>query len=199
MPTSTHASCQAVVIGASAGGVEAFNVLLPLLPAGLRPAVIVVMHQRAGTPSLLPELFASRCALPVMETEDKLPVESGHLYVAPPDYHLLVERNPERAGAMRLALSVAPPVRFSRPSIDMLFESAAAAWREHLLGVLLSGANDDGARGFEAIRMAGGNAWAQAPDSALVPTMPREAIARDAVDRVLTLEDIGRELARLIE
>lgn len=199
-------SPEAVVIGGSAGGIEALNVLLPMLPAAFRPALIVVLHLRPDTPSLLPQLFSLRCALPVCEAEDKMPVRHGHLYLAPPDYHLLVEREShhgghhgsdhgsERAEGVRLALSVDPPERFSRPSIDVLFESAAHAWREALLGILLSGANDDGARGLEAIRQCGGRTWVQAPDTASAETMPAEAIARGAVDEVLTLEAIGSRL-----
>lgn len=195
-------SLEAVVIGGSAGGIEALNVLLPMLPAAFRPALIVVLHLRPDTPSLLPQLFSLRCALPVCEAEDKMPVRHGHLYLAPPDYHLLVERDSfhgenhgtERAEGVHLALSVDPPERFSRPSIDVLFESAAHAWREALLGILLSGANDDGARGLETIRHCGGRTWVQAPDTASAETMPAEAIARGAVDEVLTLEEIGSRL-----
>lgn len=186
---------EAVVIGGSAGGIEALGVLLPMIPAGFRPALIVVLHQRPDRPSLLPELFAGRCALPVSEAEDKLPVQHGHVYVAPPDYHLLAERGD---GEVHLALSVDPPVRFSRPSIDVLFESAADVWRQHLLGILLSGANDDGVRGLEAIRAHGGRAWVQAPDTAYANTMPAEAIARGAVDEVLTLDAIGSRLRHAI-
>lgn len=208
----------AVVIGGSAGGIEALNVLLPMLPAAFRPALIVVLHLRPDTPSLLPQLFSLRCALPVCEAEDKLPVRHGHLYLAPPDYHLLVERDSrhggaysgshvgtpvgnlgsERAEGVHFALSVDPPERFSRPSIDVLFESAAHAWREALLGILLSGANDDGARGLETIRRCGGRTWVQAPDTASAETMPAEAIARGAVDEVLTLEAIGSRLRRAV-
>ncbi len=208
----------AVVIGGSAGGIEALNVLLPMLPAAFRPALIVVLHLRPDTPSLLPQLFSLRCALPVCEAEDKMPVRHGHLYLAPPDYHLLVERDSrhggaysgshvgtpvgnlgsERAEGVHFALSVDPPERFSRPSIDVLFESAAHAWREALLGILLSGANDDGARGLETIRRCGGRTWVQAPDTASAETMPAEAIARGAVDEVLTLEAIGSRLRRAV-
>lgn len=195
-------SPEAVVIGGSAGGIEALNVLLPMLPAAFRPALIVVLHLRPDTPSLLPQLFSQRCALPVCEAEDKMPVRHGHLYLAPPDYHLLVERDSwhgsERAEGVHFALSVDPPERFSRPSIDVLFESAAHAWREALLGILLSGANDDGARGLETIRQCGGRTWVQAPDTASAETMPAEAIARGAVDEVLTLEAIGSRLRRAV-
>jgi two-component system chemotaxis response regulator CheB len=188
-----------VVIGGSAGALEALNAVLPMLPARAMPPVVIVMHQLSSTPSLLPGLFAVRCAMPVHEAEDKLPVQPGHLYLAPPDYHLLLERDPDVRDGVRLALSVAPPVRFSRPSIDVLFESAAVAWRARVLGVLLSGANDDGARGLAVIRAAGGQTWVQSPESAAVETMPQEAIARGAADRILTLEAIGHGLARLTE
>lgn len=194
-----HAGCAAVVIGASAGGVEALSVLLPMVPAGFPAALLIVMHQHPNQPSLLPELFGARCALPVCEAEDKMAVLPGHVYLAPPDYHLLVERVPEAPGDVELALSVEPPVRFSRPSIDVLFESAAVAWRARVLGVLLSGANDDGARGLAMIRAAGGRAWVQSPDSAAVETMPQEAIDRGAADHVLTLEQIGQRLAQFSE
>lgn len=191
--------CSAVVIGGSAGGIEALTALLPMLPARLGVPIVIVMHQHPSMPSLLPELFTARCALPVSEADDKMAVLPGHVYFAPPDYHLLVEADPDAAGSMRLALSVEPPVRYSRPSIDVLFESAAIAWRARVLGVLLSGANDDGARGLAAIRAAGGQAWVQAPESAKVDTMPQEAIARGAAERILNLEEIGHGLASIIE
>jgi len=203
--STARRTLRGVVIGGSAGGLEALNALLPMLPAAFRAPVIVVMHQRPMHPSLLPELLAPRCALPVLEAEDKLAIRPGHLYLAPPDYHLLVEQEEgegRREGAwgdVRLALSVEPPVRYSRPSIDVLFESAAIAWREQVLGILLSGANDDGARGLAAIRAAGGLAWVQTPESAVVETMPQEAIARGAADHVLTLEAIGHALAGFTE
>ncbi|GJG97534.1 chemotaxis protein CheB [Cupriavidus pauculus] len=192
-------SCAAVVIGGSAGALEALNTLLPMLPGVGAPAVLVVVHQVPSSTSLLPELLALRCRLPVHEGEDKMMVQAGHLYVAPPDYHLLVEADPAVPGSVRLALSVEPPVRYSRPSIDVLFESAAIAWRKRMLGILLSGANDDGARGLAAIHAAGGQTWVQAPDSALVDTMPQDAITRGVADRILTPEAIGQGLACLTE
>lgn len=184
----------AIVIGASAGGIEALGMLLPQLPADFALPVIVVVHLRPDVPSLLPEVFGERCALPVREAEDKMPVLPRHIYTAPSDYHLLVER----AGIddASFSLSVEPPVRFSRPSIDVLFESAAVAWRERVLGILLSGANDDGARGLSAIRAGGGITWVQSPASAAVATMPEHAIARGAADRILPLADMGEALRR---
>lgn len=182
-----------IVIGASAGGVDALSELLPMLPVGLGAPVVVVIHLRPDVPSLLPELFAARCALPVQEAEDKMRLEAGHVYLAPPDYHLMVERD---GTDVRVALSIDPPVRFSRPSIDVLFEAAAFVWREQALGVLLSGANDDGTRGLAAIRASGGVAWVQAPETALAETMPANAITQGAADSVLTLDEIGHALKR---
>lgn len=190
-PARGCATLQAVAIGASAGGIDALNALLPLLPAHFAPSVLIVLHLRPDTPSLLSEMFALRCALPVREAEDKMPVLPGHVYVAPPDYHLLVEAHAE---GKRFALSVDPPVRFSRPSIDVLFESAAVAWHDALLGVVLSGANDDGTRGLQAIRARGGRTWVQAPETALASEMPSHAIAGGPVDDILTIEDIGSRL-----
>lgn len=193
-------SVSAIVIGASAGGIEALGALLPQLPADFGPPVIVVVHLRPDTPSLLPEVFAERCALPVREAEDKLPVLPRHIYTAPSDYHLLIERESAIGGSddgAYFSLSVEPPVRYSRPSIDVLFESAAVAWRERVLGILLSGANDDGARGLSAIRAGGGETWVQSPASAAVATMPEHAIARGAADRILSLAEIGEMLRRV--
>src|SRR5215813_2427247 len=126
-----------IVIGASAGGVDALAILLPALPAGLRAATFVVLHLPRERPSLLVDIFAPKCALAVCEAEDKQPVEPGTIYFAPPDYHLLVDRGP------RVALSADDLVHFSRPSIDVLFESAAEVYGERLIGIILTGANEE--------------------------------------------------------
>ncbi len=175
-----HAGFGAVVIGGSAGSVEALSVLLPALPAGLQAAVLVVLHLPRNRPSLLCNIFRSRCALPLREAEDKEPIVPGTVYFAPPDYHLLVDDGPA------LALSVDAPVHYSRPSIDVLFESAADAYGSGLIGMLLSGANQDGARGLAAIEARGGLAVVQEPDSAGVRTMPESALARTTAARILT-------------
>ncbi|SAK91283.1 chemotaxis-specific methylesterase [Caballeronia temeraria] len=184
----------AVVIGASAGGVEALNHLLPALPKDFEPPVLIVVHVRQGQPSLLPGLFASRCALAIEEPFDKDLIVPGTVYFAPPGYHMLVEA--QGGAAPAIALSVDPPVRFSRPSVDVLFESAAHAYGERLLGIVLSGANDDGSRGARAIREAGGLCWAQNPETATAPAMPLAAIAQDAVHEVLTLDEMALRLSR---
>jgi two-component system, chemotaxis family, protein-glutamate methylesterase/glutaminase len=186
----------AVVIGASAGGVEALNQLLPGLPKAFAPPVLVVVHVRQGQPSLLPGLFASRCQVAIEEPFDKDEIAPGTVYFAPPGYHMLVEA--EGGAAPAIALSVDPPVRFSRPSVDVLFESAAHAYGARLLGIVLSGANDDGALGARAIRAAGGTCWAQDPATATAPAMPLAAIAQGAVNDVLTLDDMAMRLSQCI-
>jgi two-component system chemotaxis response regulator CheB len=184
-------SIEVVAIGASAGGVEALSRLLPELPTNFGPAVLVVVHVRPDSPSLLAELFAARCPLPVIEPNDKERIVGGTIYVAPPGYHMQVE--PDET----IALSIDPPVRFSRPSVDVLFESAAHTYYDALLGIVLSGANDDGARGLEVIRRAGGHCWAQDPETAPSDAMPRGAIARGGVHEILTLEAMAARLRGL--
>ena len=174
----------AVVVGTSAGGVEALSVLLAALPASLHVPIFVVLHLLRQRPSLLPELLGQRCALPVREADDKEPVEPGMVYVAPPDYHLLLDKGP------CIALSADEPVNHSRPSIDVLFESAADLYGARLAGIILTGANDDGAAGLEAVHRAGGITIVQDPDSALASAMPAAALQRTRVDFVLPLERI---------
>jgi two-component system chemotaxis response regulator CheB len=181
----------AIVIGTSAGGIEALAVLLPALPASLRAAVLIVLHLPRERPSLLADIFASRCALPVLEAEDQLPIENGTVYFAPPDYHLLVDDGP------RLALSTDEPVNFSRPSIDVLFESAAEVYRQRLLGIILTGANHDGAAGLEAVHRAGGTTIVQDPRSAQVALMAESALRRAPADHILSLDQIAAFLRGL--
>lgn len=182
---------RAVVIGGSSGAIDALMVMLPAFPAGMRASVIVVLHLPRDRRSLLVDIFQERCALPVYEAQDQMPVLPGHLYFAPPDYHLLVDQGP------RLALSLDPPLNFSRPSIDVLFDSAADCFGGQLMGVLLSGANDDGAAGLAGIREAGGYTVVQAPGSATMPTMPEAALQRLATHAVLSPEQIAGEFVRL--
>ncbi|MBN8231591.1 chemotaxis protein CheB [Corallococcus macrosporus] len=177
----------AIVLGASAGGVEALSRLLPTLPRDFRPALLIVIHIPRGHPSLLVNVFTPHCALPVHEAGDKQPIEPGTVYFAPPDYHLLVDRD---AHGPTLALSQDAPVHFSRPAIDVLFESAADVYGARLGGVLLTGANTDGALGLQAVHRAGGVTLVQKPDTARVATMPAAALAAGPVDFVLPLEQM---------
>jgi two-component system, chemotaxis family, protein-glutamate methylesterase/glutaminase len=178
-----------IVIGGSAGGIQAVSTLLAGLPADLAAAVTVVLHMPPNRPSLLPELFGRHCTLPVKEAEDKEPITPGTVYLAAPDYHLLIE--PDR----RFALSYDDPVNYSRPSIDMLLESAAMAYRSTVLGIVLSGANSDGADGLAAIRNGGGLGWVQEPTEAQTAVMPLAAIERAGADAVLTLGKMADLLA----
>jgi two-component system chemotaxis response regulator CheB len=188
---SLQGSISAVVFGASAGGIEALSMLLAALPAELPAAVMGVLHLPRDRPSLLVEIFAPMCALPVQEAQDKEHIKPGHVYFAPADYHLLVDTGPS------LALSIDEPVNFSRPSIDVLFESAADIYRERLLGIVLTGASQDGAAGLAAIHRLGGRTVVQDPASALVPLMPESARQRSTVDFVLPLEQIADLLQAL--
>jgi len=189
LPTRTF---EAIVIGGSAGAIDALLTILPALPATLRASVIVALHVPRDRPSLLTQVFAPRCALPVHEAQDNEPLEPGTIVFAPPDYHLLLDVGP------RLSLSVDAPVHFSRPAIDILFDSAADLFGERTLGILLSGANADGAQGLAAIDQAQGLCIVQTPDSASSPTMPRAALSLiPQVPHVLSPAAIAETLNRL--
>lgn len=179
----TKVAPQAIVIGASAGAVQALTRILPRLPADYPLPILVVVHVPAE-PSGLTGLFGAKCLATVREPEDKEPIVPGTIYFAPPGYHLLVEAD------RSLALSTDEPVMFSRPSIDILFESAAEIYGGALVGVVLTGANEDGARGASAIIMAGGEVLVEDPADALAPAMPRAALARCPAARRLSLDAI---------
>jgi two-component system, chemotaxis family, protein-glutamate methylesterase/glutaminase len=191
-PGTLRDRIQAIVIGASAGGVEALAEILPTLPAAFRPALLIVLHLPRERPSLLVEIYEKRCALPVREADDKEPIEPGTVYFAPPDYHMLVEKS------RQIALSADEPVHFSRPSVDVLFESAADVYGKRLLGIILTGANEDGTAGLHAIHRAGGVTVVQQPDSAKVPLMVVSALQRNPADFVLSLPDIAALLRGLV-
>ena len=174
-----------MVIGGSSGAIDALVTLVPALPATLRASVLVVLHMSRDPRSRLLEIFRPHCALPLQEAQDQDIIEPGTVYFSPPDYHLLVDQGP------RAALSVDAPVNFSRPSIDVLFESAADLYGDQLVGILLSGANEDGARGMQAIHAAGGLVIVQDPASAAVSTMPRAALARVGAHHVLPPAGMG--------
>ncbi|WP_413624646.1 chemotaxis protein CheB [Luteibacter sp. Lutesp34] len=186
--TAWPSPLEALVIGASAGGVSALQTVLGSLPGSLQPPVFVVLHVPKDRPSGIPELLGGYCALPVLEADDKQPVRPGHVYFAPPDYHLLVENRDA------MALSMDEPVLFSRPSIDVLFESAAAVYGRGLLAILLTGASSDGSEGVAAVRAAGGKAWIQCPVEAASPIMPNAALAHAGADAVLRLGEMCERL-----
>lgn len=180
---------EALVVGGSAGAVEALNQLLPEVAETPRIPVVVVVHLPPNRPSLLPEIFAARCRSPVREPEDKQPMTAG-IWFAPSNYHLLLEA--ERS----FAFSTDLPVNFSRPSIDVLFECAADVFGERLSCVVLTGANDDGAHGASVVRRKGGLVIVQDPSSAEAKQMPTAAISRANPQIIAALPEIA-ELIRL--
>ncbi|KQQ32703.1 chemotaxis protein CheB [Duganella sp. Leaf126] len=188
---SRRTRLQAVVIGASAGGVGALLKLLPGLPQQYPLAVVAVLHVPEKRQSQLADVFAPRMALPVREAADKETVTSGTLYFAGSGYHLSVESD------YCFSLSCEPPLNFARPSIDILMASAADAYGPALLGILLTGANHDGAAGMAAIGRAGGLTVVQDPQDAEVATMPQEAIRVRRPDLVLPLDAIHTLLLKL--
>jgi two-component system chemotaxis response regulator CheB len=181
----------AVAIGASAGGVEALSVVLPALPRDMRASVFVVLHIPRERPSLLVELFQPKCRVRVVEAVDKAPVEAGTVYFAPPDYHLLIDQGPA------LALSADELVNFSRPSIDVLFESAADIYKSRLLGIILTGASHDGAAGLDAVATAGGLTIVQDPATAESRVMADAAVRLRPPDLTLSLPAIAQLLGTL--
>jgi len=180
--------CRLAVVGASWGGFEAVASLLAALEPDLCFPIVVAQHRGpdVGEGALL-RWLQSRCTLPVREAEDKDGLEAGHVYVSPAEYHLLVDDD-------HLVLSVDDAVRFSRPSIDVLFESAADSYGADVVGVVLTGANEDGCRGVLAIKEAGGRVYVQDPATAERPEMPEAAIGTGLVDRVLPLPAIAAVL-----
>lgn len=181
VPANYPFRAAAVAIGASAGGIDAVFTLLQGLQPPLDAAVIVVLHLPPQHDSHLVQVFGHRTGVPVREAEPRAPVRPGAVYVAPAGYHLLVEHD------RTFSLSCDAPVLFSRPSIDVLFESCAEAYGPQLLGMILTGANEDGAAGLAAVKRLGGVAAVQDPAEAAHPTMPAAALEAAQPDFVLPL------------
>jgi two-component system chemotaxis response regulator CheB len=183
-----------VVVGTSLGGLNALTTLLGPLPAGFRVPIVIVQHRTVSPDGGgLAKLLQDHTRLTVLEAEDKMALEAGSIYLAPADYHLMIES----AGV--LALSTDAPVLWARPSIDVLFQTASDAYRDALLGVLLTGASADGAEGLASVKANGGHAIVEDPATAECRTMPAAALATTAVDYVLTLDKIGDHLVTLVE
>jgi two-component system chemotaxis response regulator CheB len=173
-----------IVIGCSLGGMHALEKILCALPTEFDTPIAIAQHRHKKSDRGLAEFFRRSCKMRVMDADDKQWIQPGTVYFAPADYHLLVEKG-------EFSLSVDEQVHYSRPSIDVLFESAADAYGAALIGVVLTGANDDGAAGARRIKSRGGLVVAQDPKTAEAPAMPDAAIATGAVDQVLPLEQIG--------
>lgn len=179
-----------VVVGTSWGGLSALRELIVGLPGSLGLPVVVIQHRHKQSDHLLTTLLQDETSLCVCEVEDKAPMTAGNVYVAPADYHLLVEPG-------FFSLSMDEPVRFSRPSIDVTFESAADAYGARTVGVVLTGANADGSIGLRRIVSRGGLALVQSPATAESPTMPQAAIKAVPEARVLTIAEIAAAIAAL--
>lgn len=188
---------KAVVIGVSAGGFNALKTILPQFKSGFPLPIMVVQHRRADSVSYLIEYLNDICNMAVVEPFDKTDIESGTIYIAPGGYHMLVEKG-IGDNRLHLALSVDPPVCYSRPSINVLFESASEVFGSALIGAVLTGANDDGADGIRAIKLGGGVTIAQNPATAEVDYMPASAIRTNAVDHILNLDKIVDFIEKLL-
>lgn len=182
---------KAIVMGSSMGGFAALAVILPALPADFAPPILISQHLHPSDDGAFAAHLGRLARLPVLEACDKMPIAAGHIYVAPANYHLLVE------DAATLALSIDAPIKHSRPAIDVLFESAARIWGEDLVAVLLSGASSDGTAGLRAVKDAGGRTLVQDPASAESAAMPRFAIQAKLADRVLVPAAIAAHLTQL--
>jgi len=175
-----------VCIGASWGGLAAVGQVLADLPAEVDLPIAIAQHRHPDAPErTLAELLQAQTDRPVLDVEDKMAIEPRHVYIAPPNYHLLVERG-------SFALSVDERIQFARPSIDVLFETAAHAYGTGVIGIILTGANEDGAEGLARIKQVGGVALIQDPVGAARRMMPDAAISATAADAILPLEEIGK-------
>ena len=185
-------SSELVLIGGSAGSFKAIFRAVKSFSVNLNKAVIIIIHRKKNFFSEIEKLFAENSRISLREICDKEEIRKNTIYIAPANYHVLIEQGPS------IALSVDPPVHYARPSIDVLFESAADVYRSRLAGVVLTGGNDDGAEGLEHIRRTGGLSIVQDPSEAQTPLMPEAALKRGPADIVLPLDVIADLLAHLI-
>ncbi|QOW08968.1 chemotaxis protein CheB [Kaistella flava (ex Peng et al. 2021)] len=183
--------CEALVIGGSAGSLDVLLKVLPDLNPLLPFPIIIVLHRKPGKESLLTDLLSSKTKLKVNELEEKEEMKASTIYIAPPNYHLLIENN------KTFSLDASEKVNFSRPSIDVTFESAAQVFGENLVCLLLSGANSDGTVGLQKVKENGGLAIIQNPASAIVPFMPEYAMDHVAIDAILDLEEMANYINQL--
>ena len=183
----------AVVIGASAGGIEALRVVLSALPVDFPMAVVIVLHIQSTNDGFLITYLDGICEIRVKEADEKEKIMHGVVYMAPPNYHLLIEED------RTFSLSIDEHVNYARPSIDVLFETAADVYNGRLIGVVLTGGNRDGALGLKRIEESGGFVIIQDPETAVADSMPQSAIAQCKTARIVKLEEIGPLLVELSE
>lgn len=177
-------NCKVVIIGGSAGSLNALMQILPDLSQLNGFAIVIVLHRKSTDDQTLEELIALKSSIPVKPVEDKVPLVAGSIYIAPSNYHLLFERNDT------LSLDISEKINYSRPSIDVSFESASEIYGEALVGILLSGSNTDGTIGLKGIKAAGGKIAVQNPTVAEMPFMPNNAILYTDPDFVLDNQEI---------
>lgn len=182
---------EAIVIGVSTGGFQALKSILPSLPHNFPVPIAIVQHISEQSGTYMTDHLDQICNMTVKEAEDKEPLIPAHIYLAPPGYHALIEDD------KTFSLSVDEKVNFSCPSIDVLFESAADAYRENLIGVILTGANHDGATGLQKVKKYGGLTIVQHPDDARSPTMPQAALSATEADYTITIQELPRLLIKL--
>jgi len=182
---------KAIVIGASAGGLHALSGILQNLPPDYSIPIMVVQHRVKDQRYLLEEVLQSKCKIQIKQADEKENIQSGFVYIAPPDYHLLIEND------KTFSLSSDEQVRYSRPSIDVLFQSAAIVYRDFLIAIILTGANDDGAEGIITVKKYGGLTIAQDPAEAQFPFMPKAAIETKEVKHIWKLPEIQNFLLKI--
>lgn len=173
-----------VVIGGSAGSLSVLFEIFPALSPDLNTTIILVLHRKNSADSALSDLLATKTVIPTKEVEDKDPILPGNIYLAPADYHLLIEKD------YTFSLDYSEKINFSRPSLDVTFESAADVFGPSLIAILLSGANEDGTAGLITVKQSGGLIVAQKPETAQMPFMPQHAIANTDIDMVLDVKEI---------
>lgn len=182
---------EAIVIGVSSGGMNVMKIMFPLLPSDFRIPIIIVQHIGARSDNQWIKLLNEKCNLNIREADEKEEIKAGNVYIAPSNYHLMIEKN------KTFSLSIDERVNFARPSIDVLFESAAEAYKDSLIGVVLTGSNHDGARGLKKIQEYGGLAIIQDPETAESSSMPESAMALITADYILPLEKIIELLIKI--
>jgi two-component system, chemotaxis family, protein-glutamate methylesterase/glutaminase len=180
-----------IVIGASAGGVSALRALVAGLPHGLKAALFIVLHIPASLPSALPQILSRAGPLPALHPTEGILIEQGNIYVARPDHHLLIEQG-------RLHLGTGPKEHYVRPAANVLFRSAAHCYGPRVVGVVLTGLNQDGADGLQTIKQHGGVAIIQDPNDALFSSMPQNALAHGPIDYIIPLSNMAPFLIRLV-
>ena len=184
---------EAIVIGVSSGGMNALKIIFSILPADFCLPIIIVQHVGPHSDSQWIQIFNSKSPLQIKEADEKEKIEKGTIYIAPPNYHLLIEKN------KTFSLTIDERVNFARPSIDVLFESAAEAYKKALIGIILTGANHDGAKGLKRIKDYGGLALIQDPETAESGYMPRSAIAAVDPDYLGSVADITAFLVQIAQ